>query len=440
MMNLSSLSKSRLCTNAVFLLIVIGAGLLWIKGAMDEKTGLAFASMLVMSGLSIFFNLKCRAQVSRATAACKALSKGDLSVRLTHIDEKGDVGDLLWGINEMTDYNDAFIRESTAAMEFVSRNQYFRRILEDGMQGALLNGARIINRATESVESKMNSFVAVATDVDATLKDVASGINNSVSNLEVNAKKMGDVVNTARHGASAAVEKSVIASQNVQTISAAAEEMSSAVGEITQQIEKTRKMSDEAVSSAHSAKEIMQDLVATSAKIGKVVQMIEDIAGQTNLLALNATIEAARAGEAGKGFAVVASEVKQLANQTGKATDDVKRQIADIQKATESAAQAFSGIGGVISKINESTTIVAAAIEEQNAASREIASSAEKASVGTIGMATDVKEINEGISQVDASAQEVSAVTSALADHASKNVNALLSKMSAFMMELRTIA
>ncbi|MCA9067106.1 MAG: hypothetical protein KDA96_28795, partial [Planctomycetaceae bacterium] len=190
-------------------------------------------------------------------------------------------------------------------------------------------------------------------------------------------------------------------SLSVQTISAAAEEMSSSIAEISQQMNRTSEIAHGAVSKAEASGAMVQELAETSQKIGEVVSLIQDIADQTNLLALNATIEAARAGEAGKGFAVVASEVKDLAGQTAKATEEISSQIQSIQSATHSAVTAFAEIGDIIREINESATIVASAIEEQNAASREIASNAEKASGGTSQVAANVNEMGQSIGQVD---------------------------------------
>src|SRR5207245_695049 len=118
-------------------------------------------------------------------------------------------------------------------------------------------------------------------------------------------------------------------------------------------------------------------------KIGDVVALINDIASQTNLLALNATIEAARAGDAGKGFAVVASEVKSLANQTARATEDIKAQIGAIQAQSQEAAGAIQRIAGTIVELNTTATAIAGAVEQQGAATQEIARNIQQAAAGT---------------------------------------------------------
>ena len=225
MMNLSSLSKARFWLMAVGALVVVSAVLSVARGSFSYESLLIIGALTV----SLFYVQKTRNEIARTMTVCKALARGDFSARLTRIREKGDIGEFQWAVNEMTDYTNAFVREATASMEYVSRNRYFRRIWEDGLHGNLLSGARIINMATKSVAEKMNGFMQIANDFDASLKDVAQGINSAVVTLRGTADTMVGTVDTARQGANAAVQKSDVTSQNVQTISAAAEEMSSAV-------------------------------------------------------------------------------------------------------------------------------------------------------------------------------------------------------------------
>jgi methyl-accepting chemotaxis protein len=136
------------------------------------------------------------------------------------------------------------------------------------------------------------------------------------------------------------------------------------------------------VDEARSTNELMVALAAAAQKIGDVVGMINAIAGQTNLLALNATIEAARAGDAGRGFAVVAGEVKELAAETGRATEDIGRRIEAIQADTAAAVAAIAQISEVIGSINDSQTTIASAVEEQTATTNEMGRSVTEAATG----------------------------------------------------------
>jgi methyl-accepting chemotaxis protein len=182
-------------------------------------------------------------------------------------------------------------------------------------------------------------------------------------------------------------------SSSVTTMSGATEEMGASIREIALQTATAAQVAADASSSASATAASMNRLSEASIEIGEIVKVITDIAEQTNLLALNATIEAARAGDAGKGFAVVATEVKELAHETGRATDDITAKIDAIQALTSDAATAIKEITQVIERIDENQSMIAAAVEEQSATTGEISRSVGDAASGASQISSNVTSI-----------------------------------------------
>ncbi len=189
--------------------------------------------------------------------------------------------------------------------------------------------------------------------------------------------------------------------KNVQLVATATEEINASIQEISKSSNKAAKITDDAVKMAKDTNETISKLDESSAEIGEVVKVITSIAEQTNLLALNATIEAARAGEAGKGFAVVANEVKDLANQTAQATEDISKKIESIQENTQSAVSAIGEISNFINEIDDISNSIASAVEEQSSTTSEMIRSVSDASKGT-------SEITENIAGVAEAAENTS--------------------------------
>lgn len=180
-------------------------------------------------------------------------------------------------------------------------------------------------------------------------------------------------------GAGANMEQ---AATNLSSVASATEQMSATIGEVASNSEKARHVSAKAGEQATSVSELMKQLGLAAQEIGKVTETITEISSQTNLLALNATIEAARAGAAGKGFAVVANEIKELAQQTAEATEDIKAKISGVQTSAGSAISDIEGITIVISQVGEMVSGIAAAIEEQAVVTKDIAGNIAHASTG----------------------------------------------------------
>ncbi len=179
---------------------------------------------------------------------------------------------------------------------------------------------------------------------------------------------------------------------NIQTVAAGTEEMTTSIREIARSANDAAGVAAQAVHVADATNATVAKLGESSIEIGNVVKTITSIAEQTNLLALNATIEAARAGEAGKGFAVVAGEVKELAQETGKATEDIGRRVEAIQLDTEAAVAAITQISSIISQINDSQSTIASAVEEQTATTNEMGRNVAQASTGAASIAGNIRD------------------------------------------------
>ncbi|MBC8284243.1 MAG: methyl-accepting chemotaxis protein [Nitrospinae bacterium] len=209
--------------------------------------------------------------------------------------------------------------------------------------------------------------------------------------------------------------------QNIQTVATGSEEMSASIKEIAHNANQATKVTSDAVILAETTNKTVTQLGVSSAEIGQVIKVITSIAEQTNLLALNATIEAARAGEAGKGFAVVANEVKELANQTAKATEDISTKIQAIQSDTQNAVGAIGEISEVIGKISDISNTIASAVEEQSATTNEITRNVTDASRGSQEIAENISGVaqaahstTEGANDTQAAASELSKLAAEL--------------------------
>jgi methyl-accepting chemotaxis protein len=235
----------------------------------------------------------------------------------------------------------------------------------------------------------------------ASLRDVLSGVVSSADAVAASSEELSassGQISAAAEETSA--QSNVVASaaeevsRSVQTVAAGAEQMGASIREIASNAAEASDVAARAVTAAETTTATVAKLGESSTEIGNVVKVITSIAEQTNLLALNATIEAARAGEAGKGFAVVANEVKELAQETAKATEDIARRVEAIQQDTGAAVTAIEEISSIVAQISDRQTTIASAVEEQTATTNEMSRSVTEAASGSGQIAENIGNVS----------------------------------------------
>lgn len=314
-------------------------------------------SLVVAAGAWLFSNRNIILPVVQMSENARRISQGDLTQRIDYISHN-EIGVLARALNEVS----ANLRETFAD----------------------------IGTNSERLNQSSQELSEVATQVSANISDLS---------------KRAQIASTKGSQMSAqAIEATRNAEQsatNISTIATGAEEMTATIGEIAQNAEKARHVTSQAVGSVKTASDRVDVLSNAAAEISKVTEVIVEIAEQTKLLALNATIEAARAGEAGKGFAVVASEVKDLAQQTNEATEEIRSKIDAMQTSTSSTVKEMGQINKVIGDVSDLVGSIATAVEQQASTTQDIAQNVTQA-------ATGIQDVSSGISQVSEASQSIS--------------------------------
>ncbi|WP_179954181.1 methyl-accepting chemotaxis protein [Denitrobaculum tricleocarpae] len=270
----------------------------------------------------------------------------------------------------------------------------------------------------EAEAQKRDLLLKMADDFEEVIGTALNTVSSSSEQMHASAQAMSETATDASSMSNVVAKGAEQAMNSVNTVASATEELSSSINEISGQVNKSSEVANDAVSKAQATNEVVKGLADAAERIGAVVELITAIAEQTNLLALNATIEAARAGDAGKGFAVVASEVKNLAGQTGKATQEISDQITGIQNVTGDAVKAIAEITQVVAEVDEIATSIASAIEEQGAATQEIARNAEQAAAGTQEVTSNIQGITDAVTRTGTSSSEISEASGALSQQA----------------------
>ncbi len=411
----------------------------------SEKASSAFFKVLVFGVVAVIVALLTVVVfiVSRSISkplglmneAMLSLANGDMNIEVPCLSYGSEVGQMASAVDNFKQGRIERLRLEEEAKEAELKQRQRdeeQRIEADRAKQAEQERELEIARGREARAEKLESRIA---DFDQSIIEKMASFNTAITEMEQAAVTLSDTAKQTETQSVAAAAGASEASQNVQTVAAASEEMASTVAGINEQMNHSSQITGQAMDTIDSTAQIAIELQSSSQNIGNVIDLINEIAEQTNLLALNATIEAARAGDAGKGFAVVASEVKELSNQTSSATNDISEHIKRLQEISASVVVSVDKTRDALKKNTEVTLNVNGAVEQQALATQEISQNIQQVATGTADASSQITQVQGGAATVLRSSEQVQVSTQSIAGDSQE----LKATIEEFLSDIREI-
>ncbi|MEE9319337.1 MAG: nitrate- and nitrite sensing domain-containing protein [Granulosicoccus sp.] len=380
------------------------------------------ALVIAALGASIVIRRSITLPLKDIQASMKLLSTGDLDASVPHVKFKSEIGEMASSVLVFKEnaVQQKILEKQTEKdqenrhleSEKLAKEESARKEREVEMAAELKHEERereleLERELVSAREQRAASLEKVIAEFDSNIVDVMDGLVSASNVLDSSADSMSGIANRAQGSSASALSASEDATENVNTVAIASEEIASSISEIAQQLNRSNEMTSSAVEEVGKTQALVDDMNKTSNLITNVVKLINDIAEQTNLLALNATIEAARAGDAGKGFAVVASEVKELATQTARATGDIGSHIEAVRMASKNVGSSVVDIREVINSTNEINNTIAAAVNQQDVTTSDISRNVKIAASRSQDVKLIVNEVSTSVVEVKSFAADV---------------------------------